>query len=343
MVSNTDGKFIDSNGQEYEILPLITDYEDPGSFPNITALFMKPDGNAFSIPIINDATWNAMIIEQYSFGTGMGASVVQRALGVGGTMFSRTGAVNSSGVPVFTNVFNSPKYMTLDTSQTVTGQKKFEDYCVVLNDHVDFITNDIDVNSTSTSAKYGYINGKDKNGSLVGAIGFWQNTDGSTGAYLQANHGSAWGGNLGIVTKSGTSDVRAYAPSPKDNANDDSIATTWWTKNKCTAYAAKQLIYANVDNVTLTSGTGTGTLTNALSSGIYVVTAWWSNNIYSGVLAVTSSANKSTCMMGSVEDSDLGISWIIYTRNTKTVYYTTNGGPPNYTVDVSFYKVSDIF
>lgn len=103
---------------------------------------------------------------------------------------------------------------------------------MVLNDHADFISNDIDINSNPTSEKFAYFNGKDKNGNMLGAIGFYQDPAGNTGAYLQANRGATWGGNLGIKTKAGTSDVFAYAPNPPDNSNTNQIATTYWVTKK---------------------------------------------------------------------------------------------------------------
>ena len=36
--------------------------------------------------------------------------------------------------------------VTKNTQQAITGQKKFNDYALVLNDHADFISNDIDIN-----------------------------------------------------------------------------------------------------------------------------------------------------------------------------------------------------
>lgn len=122
--------------------------------------------------------------------------------------------------------------VTKNTQQTITGQKKFNDYALVLNDHADFIANDIDINSNPTSEKFAYFNGKDKNGNMLGAIGFYQDPAGNTGAYLQANRGATWGGNLGIKTKAGTSDVFAYAPNPPDNSNTNQIATTYWVTKK---------------------------------------------------------------------------------------------------------------
>lgn len=122
--------------------------------------------------------------------------------------------------------------VTKNTQQAITGQKKFNDYALVLNDHADFISNDIDINSNPTSEKFAYFNGKDKNGNMLGAIGFYQDPAGNTGAYLQANRGAAWGGNLGIKTKAGTSDVFAYAPNPPDNSNTNQIATTYWVTKK---------------------------------------------------------------------------------------------------------------
>jgi|GEM_PF-4961682 hypothetical protein len=122
--------------------------------------------------------------------------------------------------------------MTTDTVQDITGQKKFGDYKLVMNDHADFLANDIDINSNPTSEKFAYFNGKDKNGNMLGAIGFYQDPAGNTGAYLQANRGATWGGNLGIKTKAGTSDVFAYAPNPPDNSNTNQIATSYWVNNK---------------------------------------------------------------------------------------------------------------
>lgn len=122
--------------------------------------------------------------------------------------------------------------VTKNTQQAITGQKKFNDYALVLNDHADFISNDIDINSNPTSEKFAYFNGKDKNGNMLGAIGFYQDPAGNTGAYLQANRGATWGGNLGIKTKAGTSDVFAYAPNPPDNSNTNQIATTYWVTKK---------------------------------------------------------------------------------------------------------------
>lgn len=122
--------------------------------------------------------------------------------------------------------------VTKNTQQTITGQKKFEDYKLVIEDHADFNSKDIDINTNPSSEKFAYFNGKDKNGNLIGAIGFYQDPTGNTGAYLQANHGANWGGNLGIKTKAGTSDVFAYAPNPRDNSNTNQIATTYWVNNK---------------------------------------------------------------------------------------------------------------
>lgn len=122
--------------------------------------------------------------------------------------------------------------MTTDTVQDVTGQKKFGDYKLVIKDHADFLSANIDINEDGKGESFAYFNGKDKNGQLLGAIGFYQDNGGNTGAYLQANHGSVWGGNLGIKTKIGTSDVYAYAPNPPQSSDANQIATTKWVNNK---------------------------------------------------------------------------------------------------------------
>ena len=122
--------------------------------------------------------------------------------------------------------------VTKNTQQTITGQKKFNDYGLVMNDHADFVANDIDINSNPTSEKFAYFNGKDKNGNMLGAIGFYQDPAGNTGAYLQANRGATWGGNLGIKTKAGTSDVFAYAPNPGFYSDTNQIATTYWVNTR---------------------------------------------------------------------------------------------------------------
>ena len=122
--------------------------------------------------------------------------------------------------------------MTTDTTQDVTGQKKFGDYKLVINDHADFLSANIDINEDGKGESFAYFNGKDKNGQLLGAIGFYQDNGGNTGAYLQANHGSVWGGNLGIKTKIGTSDVYAYAPNPPQSSDANQIATTKWVNDK---------------------------------------------------------------------------------------------------------------
>lgn len=123
--------------------------------------------------------------------------------------------------------------MTTDTVQDVTGQKKFGDYKLVIEDHSDFVANDIDINSNPTDNKYAYFNGKDKNGKMIGAIGFKHEAGtGYTEVYLQAQHGDNLGGNLGIKTKTGTSDVFAYAPNPSGTSNNQAIATTLWVNNR---------------------------------------------------------------------------------------------------------------
>lgn len=122
--------------------------------------------------------------------------------------------------------------MTTDTVQDVTGQKKFGDYKLVIKDHADFLSANIDINEDGKGESFAYFNGKDKNGQLLGAIGFYQDNGGNTGAYLQANHGSVWGGNLGIKTKIGTPDVYAYAPNPPQSSDANQIATTKWVNDK---------------------------------------------------------------------------------------------------------------
>lgn len=145
--------------------------------------------------------------------------------GVSGTLPVANGGTGATSL-------DGANIVTKNTQQTITGQKKFNDYGLVLNDHADFVANDIDINSNPTSEKFAYFNGKDKNGNMLGAIGFYQDPAGNTGAYLQANRGATWGGNLGIKTKAGTSDVFAYAPNPRDNSNTNQIATTYWVNNK---------------------------------------------------------------------------------------------------------------
>lgn len=145
--------------------------------------------------------------------------------GVSGTLPVANGGTGATSL-------DGANIVTKNTQQAITGQKKFNDYALVLNDHADFISNDIDINSNPTSEKFAYFNGKDKNGNMLGAIGFYQDPAGNTGAYLQANRGATWGGNLGIKTKAGTSDVFAYAPNPPDNSNTNQIATTYWVTKK---------------------------------------------------------------------------------------------------------------
>lgn len=145
--------------------------------------------------------------------------------GVSGTLPVANGGTGATSL-------DGANIVTKNTQQTITGQKKFNDYALVLNDHADFIANDIDINSNPTSEKFAYFNGKDKNGNLLGAIGFYQDPTGNTGAYLQANHGATWGGNLGIKTKAGASDVFAYAPNPPVESNINQIATTYWFDQK---------------------------------------------------------------------------------------------------------------
>lgn len=147
--------------------------------------------------------------------------------------------IGSGGTP--TNM------MTTDTVQDVTGQKKFGDYKLVMNDHADFVANDIDIYSEPNNDKHVYFNGKDKYGRMMGAIGFFQNTHGDTGAYLQANYGDRWGGNLGIRTKEGTSDVYAFAPNPPFDSKSDQIATTYWVRNKL---AYRQSLYSSTSVTT---------------------------------------------------------------------------------------------
>lgn len=122
--------------------------------------------------------------------------------------------------------------MTTDTVQDITGQKKFGDYKLVINDHADFIANNIDINTNPSIEKTAYINCKDKNGEMLGAIGINQDMSGKTGVYLQANNGNSWGGNLGIKTRLGTSDVYAYAPNPFQSSDANQIATTKWVNDK---------------------------------------------------------------------------------------------------------------
>ena len=117
-------------------------------------------------------------------------------------------------------------------NQSITGQKTFGDYDLVITDHADFKSSDMDINTNPSEEKFVYFNGKDKNGNMLGAIGFYQDPVGNTGAYLQANHGATWGGNLGIKTKAGSTDVFAYAPNPPSNSSTNQIATTYWVDQK---------------------------------------------------------------------------------------------------------------
>lgn len=165
--------------------------------------------------------------------------------GVSGTLPVANGGTGATSL-------DGANIVTKNTQQAITGQKKFNDYALVLNDHADFIANDIDINSNPTSEKFAYFNGKDKNGNMLGAIGFYQDPAGNTGAYLQANRGATWGGNLGIKTKAGTSDVFAYAPNPPDNSNTNQIATTYWVTKK-------------------TQGSGGGTNPNFITNPTFVI------------------------------------------------------------------------
>ena len=160
------------------------------------------------------------------------------------------------------------KLVTIDTTQTITGQKVFTTQLMRKS-------TDIDVTSQATSSTYSTgIRFFDKNLKDIGAVNNVQMNEGNIRTQLEARNKDNYVKSIGIqVPYEGSTGGFGYAPNTPDNAPNNAIVTKGYADAELNAKADKDIpvigIPATSGTVTLSdntvySGTMTGEMTFTL-------------------------------------------------------------------------------
>ena len=161
---------------------------------------------------IYDANTDTLTVDNISLG---GISIDDKYLSKEGNAVSATKATQDGDGNVITS-----KYVTLDTAQTISGDKTFTLAPKIKSAQMNLS------GTTPTSTLYKYFDFLDTNNSRVGLVGALMDASGYAGMYFQARNN----GSMGIkTTSSGT--AYAWAPTPPTSSNANQIATTDWVRD----------------------------------------------------------------------------------------------------------------
>ena len=257
-----------------------------------------------------------------------------------------TSSTNSKQIP--TVGWGNIHYVTLDTSQTITGAKTFSQNILLTSNAQSYrhiYSNNTSITkgtAPSTNIGYDYVF-RDSAGSNVCAIGGWYNTNGNIYAALYAYNptagstthadlrvGNYASGRADVVFETPTGVANSCLDGETNSTTSNMVALKGWVNNPATATN----VVHRTGNETIA---GTKTFSSTISGSISGNAATVTNGVYTtGNQTIRGTKTFSSTISGSINGNAATVTNGVYTTGSQTISGNkTFSGATKFTADPS--------